>query len=63
MYDKEDITITRMLNLETGRQIANIDKNTEENGKKRLTIKGQLAQANQDCNALEEKINVFHHTL
>ena len=32
MYDKEDITITRMLNLESGRQIADIDKNTEECG-------------------------------
>lgn len=49
MYTKEDITITRMLNLETGRQAAEIEKNTEVLNKKRLTIKGQLAQCNSEA--------------
>jgi hypothetical protein len=30
MYDKEDITITRMLNFETGRQIADMEKKINE---------------------------------
>ena len=63
MYDKEDITITRMLNNETGRQIAEISKNTEEHGKKRLLVKGQMAQVNYDILAIESSCNVFKHTL
>jgi hypothetical protein len=39
MYDKEDITITRMLNLETGRQLSNMEKNMDECDKKRMTVK------------------------
>jgi chromosome segregation ATPase len=63
MYDKEDITITRMLNFESGRQIADIDKNTEECVKKRLLVKGNLAQVNQEVRALEHSDNVFNQTL
>jgi len=43
IYDKEEITITRMLNIETGRQMADLEKNTAELTKKRLTMKGQRA--------------------
>ena len=46
IYDKEEITITRMLNIETGRQMADLDKNTGEVAKKRLTMKGQISQVN-----------------
>lgn len=63
MYDKEDITITRMLNLESGRQIADIYKNTEECGSKRLIMKGTLAQSNKEISALEHSDNVFNQTL
>lgn len=44
IYDKEEITITRMLNIETGRQMADLERNTEDVGKKRLLIKGQTGQ-------------------
>ena len=40
IYDKEEITITRMLNIETGRQMADLEKNTYEATQKRLTLKG-----------------------
>ena len=63
MYDKEDITITRMLNLETGRQIAATEKNNEDCRQKRLTVKGQLSQANKDNHALEMSCNLFQQTL
>jgi hypothetical protein len=53
MYEKEDITITRMLNLETGRQLADLEKNSEDVTTKRLLVKGQLAQINKDNYALE----------
>jgi hypothetical protein len=32
-----------MLNIETGRQMADLDKNTGEVAKKRLTMKGQIS--------------------
>jgi hypothetical protein len=41
IYDKEEITITRMLNIETGRMMADLEKNSTNVGKKRLTLKGQ----------------------
>ena len=63
IYDKEEITITRMLNIETGRQMADLEKNTQDTVKKRLTIKGQLAQVNQDIYGLEKTTAVFNQTL
>lgn len=63
MYEKEDITITRMLNLETGRQLADLEKNSEDVTTKRLLVKGQLAQINKDNYALEQSSNVFKNTL
>ena len=63
IYDKEEITITRMLNIETGRQMADLEKNTAELTKKRLTMKGQRAQATQDVYGLEKSIAVFNQTL
>jgi hypothetical protein len=40
IYDREEITITRMLNIETGRQMGEIEKNTYDVTQKRLLVKG-----------------------